>query len=382
MGRTIRRSPLQVTPPATDEERISWVQLWRTDNIGPMSFFTLLNHYKTAQNALSSLPYHAQRGGTKTSFKPYPREKAEQEFIKMGKIGGKHVFYGDPSYPTLLTHIPDPAPVLTIKGRLDLLHKPSIGLVGARNASLNGKVFAQNLSKEISQNGYNIVSGLARGIDAAAHEGALVQGTIAVIANGLEVVYPSEHEKLYEAIASEGLILSEVKPDSPPHVTSFPKRNRLIAGISYGTIIVEAALKSGSMITAERSIEYGRDVFVVPGSPLDPRYHGSHKLIQNGAALVQNAQDILHNISLSQTFTLRESSQSEHWPLLQDSGDAHDCERIQTQLLSLLTFSAISIDELVEECHLSVNEVMTGLLELELAGRIIHTPGHHVMLKA
>ncbi|MGN6670441.1 MAG: DNA-processing protein DprA, partial [Candidatus Nucleicultricaceae bacterium] len=310
----------------------------------------------------------------------YTLHDAEAELEAHKKIGADLIFFGDPEYPELLRHIPDPPPILSFLGNKNLLEKRMLSIIGARNASIYGKQFARKVASALGVHDYCIVSGFARGIDTVAHEATVQTGTIAVFASGIDVVYPQENLELYEQLKIHGAILSEAPIGTPPHATLFPKRNRLVAGMSLATIVVEAAKKSGSLITAQFALDYGRDIFVSPGSPLDPRYHGSNHLIRHGATLIQSSDDVLDELKPQTHLALHERSEKNpfhHAPLVELPGS----EKNRLNLMNNLSFEPISIDELIQECHLSSSEVLTYLLELEVAGKIVRVSTNQVALK-
>lgn len=288
----------------------------------------------------------------------------------------------EPEYPQALSTIHDPPPLLQVFGDTSLLNKPSIGIVGARNASAAGRVFAREISAVLGKEGLVVSSGLARGIDTAAHDGALDTGTIAVVAGGIDIVYPRENEALYEKIVRSGAVISEQPFGTSPTARHFPPRNRLISGLSFGVLVVEAALRSGSLITARMALEQGREVFSVPGSPRDPRHKGTNGLLRDGATLTETAQDIISQISPM----LKTVAASQNFVKLMPETAKNIPENETTEALDkvyeLLGPVAVSIDELLRECQLSPAVVLTALLELELAGRLERHPGNMVSLKS
>lgn len=364
------------------EEKLDWLRLSRTENIGPITFYKLLEVYGTAKNALDALPELSKKGGRKKPLiAPAPKE-IEKEYTALQKLGGDMVCAGEDAYPLSLAAIDDAPPILSYIGDLQLTRPPCLAMVGARNASLNSKKFAYKIAKELGQSGQIIVSGLARGIDTAAHEGALETGTIAVVAGGIDVVYPCENQKLYEDICQRGLIIAESPLGMEPAARLFPKRNRIVSGLSTGTIVVEATFKSGSLITARMAGEQGRDVYAVPGYPADPRAGGPNKLIQDGATLITRAQDILQNLENFSSNTLFDSSPqtAPELSIINDNAQEKDSADIQNLLLQNLSQMAVGVDELARTCHLSVSQMQMALLEMELAGRLMRLPGNRVVL--
>lgn len=359
----------------TLQEQRDWLRLARTENVGPMTFRQLLRRYGTAKKALEVLPEMARRGGKALS--PPPMSRIDDEIGALEKIKGRFVAWCEPEYPEALAAIEDAPPVIAVRGNVACLSKRCIGIVGARNASLNGRKMSEKLARDLGKEGFVIASGLARGIDTAAHQASLESGTVAVVAGGVDVVYPEENRSLYEKIVETGAVVSDQHLGCEPRSQLFPKRNRIISGLSLGVIVVEAAKKSGSLITARMALEQGREVFAVPGSPLDPRANGTNDLLRQGAVLTENAQDVLNHIhslppSLFDQTGFEESDQQ--------TFDDHDIDAGRAVLLENLSPSPVSIDELVRQSGLPTGIVMTVLLELELAGRIERQPGHKVAL--
>ncbi len=275
-----------------DAQRLACLRLIRSENVGPVTFRHLINHYGGAERALEALPDIARRGGRK-SIHICPRDKAEAELDAAATAGAKPVFTIEPGFPRRLALLENPPPLVYVKGRLDLLNGPALAIVGARQASAAGIKLARTFARDLGQSGLAIVSGLARGIDGAAHAAALETGTIAVVAGGVDVVYPPEHADLHAAIARDGAVVSEMPCGFQPRGKDFPRRNRLIAGISLGVLVIEAARRSGTLSTARLAGEQGREVFAVPGHPLDPRAEGTNFLLKDGAVLVTEARDVL-----------------------------------------------------------------------------------------
>ncbi len=281
--------------PSASEDQIARLRLIRSDNIGPVTYFQLLARFGSASAALDAVPDLAARGGGRAP-KLASRALVEREVEQVARLGARYLFLGQGLYPPLLAELETAPPALVVKGHLSLLDKPAIAMVGARNASAAACRFARMLAQDIGAAGTIVVSGLARGIDTAAHDGALETGTMGVIAGGIDIFYPPENEERQRAIAERGLLIAEQPPGIEPRARHFPYRNRIIAGLTQGTVVVEAAPRSGSLITARYATEFGRDVMAVPGSPLDPRAQGCNQLIREGATLVQNAEDVLEAI--------------------------------------------------------------------------------------
>ena len=361
-------------------EKLDWLRLIRSENVGPITFYKLLERFGSATAAIEALPELSKRGGRKRSVSVYPKTAAEREMEATEKAGAVLVARGEADYPPLLAMTEDAPPVLSVKGHPHLLTKKAIALVGARNASTNGQRFAHKLAEDLGKGGVLVVSGMARGIDQAAHAGALNSGTVAVLAGGVDVVYPKENQGLYDALCEQGALISEIAPGTQPTARHFPRRNRLISGMSRGVVVVEAAPRSGSLITARLAGEQGRDVFAVPGSPLDPRAKGANKLLREGAILVESAQDILD--VLNQAF---HTPLSEPYPLdfmgqKQVTTDPSSIDDARVHLQKTLGPTPIPVDELIRISQFSPAVMATALLELELAGRLERHPGNKVSL--
>ena len=371
-----------------DAERLAWLRLIRTEGVGPVSFMSLLARFGTADEALKALPELVRRGGGRPPAIPSRRD-AEQELAAVAKLGGRVLCLAEDDYPEPLAAIADPPPVITVLGDVSLLHRPMVAIVGARNASANGRKLARGIATELSEAGLVVVSGMARGIDAAAHEGCPGCRTVAVVAGGADVVYPRENQGLYERIVAGGCIVAELPVGTEPQARHFPRRNRIVAGLARGVLVVEAALQSGSLITARMALEQGREVLAVPGSPLDERSRGANNLIRQGAVLTESAGDILEALGTGATRPApRRLSVPRTLPLPLDppapvaSGDTPGTrlDDARLRILEQLSPSPIAVDELIRECQVSVPDANAVLLELELAGRISRTPGNLVAL--
>ncbi|MGA7488477.1 MAG: DNA-processing protein DprA, partial [Xanthobacteraceae bacterium] len=277
----------------SDEQRIDWLRLIRSDHVGPRTFRALVNHCGDARAALAALPDLARRGGARGPARVQSRRNAERELEAAKSFGVRLIALGEPDYPHRLRMIDDAPPLLAVRGNMAVLDLPMVAIVGARNASAAGMRFAERLARDLGAAGFAVVSGLARGIDAAAHRGSLASGTIAVLAGGHDRIYPPEHADLAEAIPTDGALVSEMPLGWEPRARDFPRRNRLISGLAAGIVVVEAATRSGSLITARCALEQGREVFAVPGSPLDPRAEGSNDLIKQGATVVTQVADVI-----------------------------------------------------------------------------------------
>jgi DNA processing protein len=351
----------------TDEQRLDWLRLIRSDNVGPRTFRTLLNHTGSASAALAALPDLARRGGASKTARICSREIAEREMEAAREFGVRFVATSEPEYPPRLQSIDDAPPLLAVRGNIDVLGLPTVAIVGARNASAVGVKFAQRLARELGEAGFVISSGLARGIDAAAHRASLATGTVAVLAGGQDKVYPPEHGDLLESILTDGAAISEMPLGWEPRARDFPRRNRLISGLALGVVIVEAAKRSGSLITARMALEQGREVFAVPGSPLDPRSEGTNALLKQGATLVTEAADI---IPVLQPIMGRPSELSVREPESSPPGHSEPEGSERSRIVSLLGPTPVAIDDLIRLSGCSPTSVRIVLLELELAGRI------------
>lgn len=358
------------------KEQIAWIRLARTPRVGPVTFLELLRRYQTPMEALEALPTLARRGGGKEAPLPPPSEIVEDEIRALERKGGRFIALCEPEYPQLLSEITDSPPVLAVLGHYSLLNKPCFGIVGARNASLSGRKMAEKLAEELGKQGYVIVSGLARGIDAAAHAKALGTGTIAALAGGVDIVYPEENRALYDRLTHEGCLISDQPVGTEPRAVLFPRRNRLISGLSVGVAVVEAAHKSGSLITAHMALDQGREVFAVPGSPLDPRARGANDLIRQGAVLTESAADILEHLRRPKSLFSERPSHPFQEPLL--AVDETQLALAREKIIENLSCCPITVDELARDCHVSLPLVLTVLLELELAGRLERQPGNRV----
>jgi|SRR5579883_135310 len=360
-------------------EKLDWLRLIRTDNVGPVSFYQLLARFGSAAAALEALPEMARRGGRERPLAPFPRAAAEREMAALDRAGARLVAWGEPDYPPPLAAIDTAPPLLSLRGEAALLQRPAIAIVGARNASANGRRFARDMALQLGQRGLVVVSGFARGIDAAAHQGALPTGTVAALAGGIDIVYPEENRDLYEAIAERGVLLAEMPVGTQPKSRHFPRRNRIISGCSLGVLVVEAALRSGSLITARFALEQGREVFAVPGSPLDPRCRGSNDLIRRGATLVETAEDVVAQIAGQLTLAPAGRSPAPRQVPV-DMPTETESAAARRQILENLSPAPLPVDELVRQCQLSPPVVLAVLLELELAGRLERQPGNLVAL--
>lgn len=366
----------------TEQERLACLRLIRSENIGIKTFYTLLKYYGSAINTikkfaeLPSLNLHTRK------IKLISEEEIAKELEQIKELGAKLLFYQDKNYPYLLKLISDPPPFLTIMGKEELLENETIAIVGSRNASINGINFTKKIANELAQSNFVVVSGLARGIDTAAHQGSINYGTIAVIAGGINNIYPPENEKLYKEIIEKGLLLTENPINTIPVARNFPQRNRIVSGLCMGTIIMEASLKSGSLITARYAAEQGRHVFAVPGFPLDYRYNGTNFLLKQGAILIETAQDIIDHLNFNRfkqqdmlsTITIQQIQTKEH------SEIKHNVAQMQELILSSIGFTPTLIDDLIIQHNLDISTLQVAILELELEGKIIKSNNNTITL--
>jgi DNA processing protein len=361
----------------TDDQRIDWLRLIRSPNIGPRTFRALLNHFGGARAALDALPTLARRGGASGPVEIYRREDAERELAAAQKLGVALVALGETAYPSRLQMIDDAPPLLAVRGSAATLKRPMVAIVGSRNASGAGMKFTQMIARELGAAGFVVVSGLARGIDAAAHGASIETGTVAVLAGGQDRVYPPDHVELLESLLAAGAAISEMPLGWEPRARDFPRRNRLISGLSLGVVIVEAAKRSGSLITARFALEQGREVFAVPGSPLDPRAEGTNGLIKQGATPVTETADI---ISVLRPILDERAPPAREPPEERPIEDAEPAPDERARIVSLLGPSPVQIDDLVRLSQSSPAVVRMVLLELEIAGRIERHGGGLVSL--
>jgi DNA processing protein len=357
------------------EDQIARLRLIRSENVGPITYFQLIARFGSAAAALSAIPDLAARGGGRGP-RLVSRAAVEREIEAVARLGARYLFLGQGAYPPLLAEIETAPPALIVKGHLSLLEKPCIAVVGARNASAAACRFARGLAHKLGEAGQAVVSGLARGIDTAAHDGALESGTIAVVAGGIDIFYPPENEGRQRAIAERGLLVSEQPPGTEPRARHFPYRNRIIAGLAHGTVVVEAAPRSGSLITARLAAESGREVMAVPGSPLDPRAQGCNQLIRDGATLVQTAEDVMEAVSPLRLRPFRER-EIDYAPA---DVPAELPDGARETVVALLNGTPVPVDELVRQSAVPPAGVQTVLLELELAGRLERHAGGKVSL--
>jgi DNA processing protein len=373
-----RKSAKKNLPCLTDEQRLDWLRLIRSENVGPRTFRSLLNHCGGARAALAALPDLARRGGAMRPVRVCGRDEAEREFLESRRMGIALVALGEPDYPAQLQTIDDAPPLLGVRGNAAVLDRRMVAIVGSRNASAAGIKMAELLARELGAAGFAVVSGLARGIDGAAHRASLAGGTVAVLAGGHDRLYPPEHAPLVEEMIRDGAAVSEMPLGWEPRGRDFPRRNRLISGLALGVIVIEAARKSGSLITARLALEQNREVFAVPGSPLDPRCEGTNALIKQGAVLVTQAEDVfevLRPIAGHTPARPVEEPPPESTPAGSEAS-ADDRARV----VSLLGPTPVSVDDLIRLSGSSAAVVQMVLLELELAGRLARHRGGLVAL--
>jgi DNA processing protein len=375
-----------VSDPVLDRLRLA-----RTEGVGPVTYRRLLAQFGNAADAIAALPDLARAGGRADAPKIPSLKEAARERDRLAKLGAHLLFIGEPAYPGLMALLPDPPPVLAVLGSLAALNGRAVGVVGARNASANGMKMAEALAADLAAQNLVVVSGMARGIDAAAHTGALHVGlTVAAVAGGLDQPYPPENADLQARIAERGAVISEAPLGTAPQSRHFPRRNRIIAGLSLGLVVVEAALRSGSLITARLAQEANRELFAVPGSPLDPRCRGSNDLIRQGAHLTESADDVLANLpddpralglARSPLFARDAGQGFAHEPGVWHGPPEPELDLgpVQTKLLALLSASPTDIDELIRRCGFPTQAVMAALMQLELALRVEYLPGNRVV---
>jgi len=375
-----------------NQEKLACLRLIRSENIGPRTFFSLLKHFKTASKAIEKVRDLSSSGRLRKKIKLCSEEEATIEIEKTLAYGAELIFYNDERYPALLKEIPDYPPVITVIGkRKELLSSDKVAIVGSRSASVNGTNFAHKIAAEVSEGGYVIVSGLARGIDTSVHRGSLKHGTIAVMASGIDHVYPPENKKLYDEIIEHGLVITEQAFGSLPKAIYFPQRNRIISGLSLATIVVEASFKSGSLITAKLAAEQNREVFAVPGFPLDLRYNGTNYLIKQGANLLETSDDVFNLLRQEVRISRRcdqlelDLSDQKNTKIsknnnAEDQFSQKELDKIHELVLSKLGTMPVSIDQLVRELEISTSLISVALIELELIGKIERVGSNQIML--
>lgn len=397
-------------PRLSDDQRFDWLRLIRSENVGPRTFRALVNACGGARAALDALPDLARRGGARRPIRVADKDDIERELQLARKLGVRFVALGEPDYPPILRQIDSAPPILALRGREEALQQPAVAIVGSRNASGAGLTFADRLARGIGEAGYVVASGLARGIDQRAHIASLATGTIGVMAGGHARPYPSEAIPLIERIIADGAVVSEMPIEWEPRGRDFPRRNRIVSGLALGTVVVEAARGSGSLITARFALDQNRQVFAAPGSPLDPRAEGTNDLIKQGATICTSAEDVISALALSRPtdlFGALEDGEAEGEPLWGEQallgvdplstprttpGDELDepvgevyvasgMDAARDRVAALLGPSPITLDDLARAAEASAREVRVALMELELAGRIEFSGGDRVALK-
>ena len=403
----------------SDEQRLDWLQLIRSDNIGPRTFRMLINRFGGARAALEALPDLVRKHAGGRQIRIAQRDACAREYEQATRIGAQFIVMGDREYPSALREIDAPPPVLCVRGDLSVFARPMAAIVGSRNASAAGLAFTDRLARELAEADIVIASGLARGVDQRAHRASLQTGTIAVLAGGLERIYPAEHVGLADEICERGAIVSEMPLTWEPRGRDFPRRNRIVSGVALATVVVEAARRSGSLITARFANEQGREVFAVPGSPLDPRAEGCNDLLRSGATLCTRGADVIEALapivagaaqprpSLRDDETMfpqaerlwdetdlfgdPETPLTEASHELDDDGgrtseanekafapEAHGEQDAASRIFDLLGSSPVSIDDLVRASGLSAAAVNAALFELELGGAVVRPGGNLV----
>jgi len=361
-------------PDLSQEEAFARIRLLRCANVGPVSYFQLMRRFGDAATALEALPELARRGDR--DYRLAPRQVIEREIAATRASGARYLFHDSPGYPSLLAQLESAPPIVTLRGDLALAARPCVAMVGARNASAAAVKLAREFGAALTQAGFTVVSGLARGIDGAVHEGAF-PATIGVIASGIDIAYPPQHARLQERIAEEGLLIAEQPAGTTPRGSHFPRRNRIIAGLASGTLVIEAAPRSGSLITARMAAEAGREVMAIPGSPLEARSHGCNQLIREGAVLVQTPDEVIE--LLTGFGGAARSTYREPEPYMLSTGE-EITEAEPAEIRELLTFAPVSVDELIRQSGESSSAVQLALLELEVAGLLMRHAGGRVSL--
>lgn len=360
-------------PPTTEDDRVSWLRLLRSRRVGIATFYRLMAEHGSAASSLQALPEIAREAGVE-NYTPCPEDAALAEMRLGQKAGAQLIFFGQDSYPKRLTDLPDPPPFLWVRGSVASLAQDSIALVGARNASSLGTRMARRLAENLGQRGYRIVSGLARGVDTAAHLGSLETGSIAVMGGGIDVIYPAENAKLAGDILEHGALITEHAVGTIPQARHFPMRNRLIAALSRAVVVVEAAARSGSLITARNALDQGRDVLVVPGHPMDNRAGGCNMLIRDGATLIRNADDVIEALSPvhapARQPELPNFSGQAPRAAKPDRRTLRETADLHSQILGRLSPSPIAEDQLIRDLRTPSQRITPALTELELDGKI------------
>lgn len=368
--------------PNYSKDTIDLIRLFRSENVGPKTFHNLIKAYGDVRTALDSIAELSLKGGRPKPIKICSEADVSKEIEKLHKIGGAFVTYNQPAFSDLLRQIDDCPPVLSYLGNISMLNDTNIvAIVGARNASINGRSFAGKIANDLIGRGYKTASGLAHGVDTSVHS-VNRANTIAVIAGGIDNIYPKENTKLYHSIAEEGLIIAEQPFGARPMSSYFPMRNRIISGISICVCVIEAGIKSGSLITANFALEHNRDVFAMPGFPLDPRSEGSNKLLKDGAYILESVNDIINNVSSYKEHykTLEESAGNDNSLIQRDRGAIEVSNSDRKAVIDILSSTPVTIDMIASETELPFSIIHMVCLELELAGRVMRYPGNKILL--
>lgn len=365
---TIRKS-------LSNADRINWIRLSRSRNIGRTTLLNLIKIFDNVEDAINNVGNYSLQGGLSRPIELASFKSAQQELEECHKLNAQIICFNEEKYPVLLREIGDPPPIITARGRVDLMYKNIVAIVGTRNPSTNGCKFAEKIAYELGQSGLIISSGMARGIDASAHYGAINSGTIGVIAGGVDNIYPAENTALYKEVIQKGLLVSENPLGSPPKGGNFPQRNRIISGLSLGVAVIEATLRSGTLITSRFAAEQNREIFAVPGSPFDPRYEGTNRLIKQGAKLIENSNDVLEEImeiikNRERFAVLNESFDKEFENIKFKAPDEDIIREARKLILQKVNYSPISIELLIDELELPVKIANIAFVQLELADRI------------
>lgn len=357
-------------------EKRDWIRLIRTQNVGPVSFRDLINRYGDASTALDALPSLIR----KKEIRPPAPEQVEAEMDYADKMGVRMICAIEPDYPAYLQALDPPPPVISILGRVEVLQRPCVAIIGSRNASAIGQRFANNLAAELGQSGYTIVSGLARGIDAAAHHGSIGSGTVAVLGGGVDHIYPRENAELHTQIIQSGAIISESPMGYRATARDFPRRNRIISGLSRGVVVIEAAERSGTLITARYALEQNREVMAAPGSPLDPRTKGCNRLIRQGAHLIESADDVIAVLETLRPLSLEEPESPFQFAPFNPSKMNSEIETAKRLIIGLLSPTATARDDIIRAAGLPLPIATAALLEIELAGDALVEPDGRISL--
>ena len=367
-----------LAPPTQEEALIAWLRLIRSRRVGPTTFFRLMSEHGSAEAALDALPRVAREAGV-TDYQVWSADGARAELRDGHRMGAHLIAYGTPEYPRALMSLSDAPPLIWAKGDLSLLNRSTLAMVGARNASSLGLRMTRKLATELAENGHVIASGLARGIDTVAHEATIETGTIAVLAGGIDVVYPPENAKLMDQIAEKGLLVSESMIGLRPQARDFPRRNRIISGLSRAVVVIEAAAKSGSLLTAKNALDQGREVLAVPGHPFDARASGCNMLIRDGAVLVRDAKDVIDALPAEDTPwpdpIAHIAPEAPVPPAEPEKRTLRETAHLHQQILDRLGPSPLAEDQLIRDLNLSAGQVSPALISLELDGEIARQPG-------